>query len=226
MTERVIAATDGSAQPNPGPTGWAWVLGDAQGNPLRGESGFLGHATNNVGELTAVAELLASTDPAVPLDIRIDSQYAMNVVTGKNRASKNLELIAHIKQTLSDRDVTFTWVAAHQADGDLLNAHADHAAQDAVRNRQGRHWTATDLQALDIRHEPVPPDHSRAPMTKPGGCKATTKAGKPCPIDPRPSGLCHVHDPAVQCQAITSKGRRCSVATGGGRCDKHRYRLL
>ncbi|WP_407691272.1 ribonuclease HI [Saccharopolyspora mangrovi] len=162
MTERVIAATDGSAQPNPGPTGWAWVLGNAQGRPSRGESGFLGNATNNIGELTAVAELLDSTDPGVPLEIRIDSQYAMNVVTGRSGASKNLDLAARIQRMLSGRDVTFKWVPAHQADGDLLNAHADHAAQEAVRSRRGRRWTGPAANAISVGQEPVTPDRSRA----------------------------------------------------------------
>lgn len=52
-------------------------------------------------------------------------------------------------------------------------------------------------------------------------CRATTKQGQPCPIDPRPSGLCHVHDPAVQCGGRTRKGTICTVATGGGRCRYH-----
>lgn len=224
MTKRVIAATDGSAKPNPGPTGWAWVLGDVRGRPCRGESGFLGNATNNIGELTAVAELLDSIDAAVPLEIRIDSQYAMNVVTGRTGASRNLELIARIKRMLAGRDVRFTWVPAHQADGDVLNAQADHAAQEAVRSRQGRSWTGPAVHG--IGPEPAWPDDSRARRTGTGGCGATTKAGKPCSIDPRPSGLCHVHDPAVQCQAIISNNRRCAVATGGGECGKHSHRVL
>lgn len=226
MTERVIAATDGSAKPNPGPTGWAWVLGDAQGRPCRGESGFLGRATNNVGELIAVDELLASTDPAVPLEIRIDSQYAMNVVTGRSGASKNLELIARIQRMLAGRDVTFKWVPAHRADGDALNAQADRAAQEAVRSRRGRSWTGPVAEAIGIGQEPARPDHSRARRAETGGCGATTKAGRPCTVYPRPSGWCHVHDPAVQCQAIISKDRRCAVATGGGKCAKHSHRLL
>ncbi|MEZ0115209.1 hypothetical protein ABH920_009244 [Catenulispora sp. EB89] len=55
-------------------------------------------------------------------------------------------------------------------------------------------------------------------MTK---CSATTKTGKPCPVDARPSGLCHVHDPAVQCGVPTWSGRQCQVPTGGGRCKTH-----
>lgn len=55
-------------------------------------------------------------------------------------------------------------------------------------------------------------------MTK---CSVTTKAGRPCPVNARPSGLCHVHDPAVQCGVRTKSGRQCAVATGGGRCKTH-----
>lgn len=243
MTQRVIAATDGAAQPNPGPAGWAWVLADADGQPGRGESGFLGHATNNVGELTAVAELLAATDPTVPLEIRIDSQYAMNAVTtwlAKQRQRgyttidgkpiKNRALIERIDTLLTGRDVSFQWVRAHQTGGDPLNACVDAAAQQAVRDREGLRWTAPTRTATGTSGNTGADSQARQDTVRSQrtsgsgspGCAATTKAGKPCPIDPRPSGLCHVHDPAVQCQAITSKGKPCTVATGGGRCARHR----
>jgi ribonuclease HI len=52
-------------------------------------------------------------------------------------------------------------------------------------------------------------------------CRSRTKSGKPCPIVARPSGLCHVHDPAVLCGAPTKRGAPCGVATGGGRCATH-----
>lgn len=58
---------------------------------------------------------------------------------------------------------------------------------------------------------------SDAPPT----CSATTKKGAACPIEARPSGLCHVHDPQVQCGYVAPQGRRCQIATGGGRCAKH-----
>lgn len=238
MTERVIAATDGAAQPNPGPTGWAWVIADTDGQPGQGDSGFLGNATNNVGELTAVAELLAATDPAVPLEIRIDSQYAMNAVTkwlAKQRQRgyttidgtpiKNRALIERIDALLTDRDVSFQWVRAHQTGGDPLNAHVDAAAQQAVRDREGLRWTARASTTTSSSGEPTKQQQTPILRAKSATasrrCTATTKAGTPCPIDPRPSGLCHVHDPAVQCQATTSKGKPCTVATGGGRCARH-----
>lgn len=52
-------------------------------------------------------------------------------------------------------------------------------------------------------------------------CAATTHRGLPCPIAARPSGLCHVHDPAVQCGGIKKNGQRCTNATGGGPCKAH-----
>jgi hypothetical protein len=52
-------------------------------------------------------------------------------------------------------------------------------------------------------------------------CAATTNKGRRCPIAARPSGLCHVHDPAVQCGGIKKNGQRCGNATGGGRCKMH-----
>lgn len=89
--------------------------------------------------------------------------------------------------------------------------------------------TAGD-QALRRRAETMQaqliPDQA-TPGVPPGGdpeprrCHAVTKHGQRCAIDARPSGLCHVHDPAVQCGAPTRRGR-CAIATGGGRCEHHR----
>lgn len=59
------------------------------------------------------------------------------------------------------------------------------------------------------------------PFSQQRQCRATTKAGHRCPNDANPSGLCHVHDPALQCGAQTKRGTRCTVATGGGRCKTH-----
>ncbi|RII14251.1 Ribonuclease HI [Streptomyces sp. YIM 130001] len=149
MSERIIAACDGAAKKNPGPAGWGWVVADAGGRPERWEAGPLGTATNNIAELTALAELLESTDPATPLEIRMDSQYAMNAVTkwlagwkrnGWLTASKkpvaNRELVIRIDELLTGRDVEFRYVPAHQVDGDPLNAIADAAASDAASEQQ------------------------------------------------------------------------------------------
>ncbi|MFF9687896.1 ribonuclease H [Streptomyces sp. NPDC014623] len=149
MDERIIAACDGASKGNPGPAAWAWVVADGQGNPRRWEAGPLGTATNNVAELTALLELLKSTDPAVPAEVRMDSQYAMNAVTKwlpgwkrngwKTSAGKpvaNRELVVGIDELLSSRSVTFRYVPAHQAGGDPLNALADQAASEVAVSQQ------------------------------------------------------------------------------------------
>ncbi|MFE0462508.1 ribonuclease H [Kitasatospora sp. NPDC058965] len=183
MVERVIAACDGAAKGNPGPAGWAYVVADSAAVPVRWESGALGHSTNNVGELTALQQLLASTDPAVPLEVRLDSTYTRDAVTKwlagwkrngwKTAAGKpvaNQELIQRIDVLLTGRDVTFVYVPAHQVGGDPLNAVADKAASDAARTQQGAAGTAADLP------EPDPQSATAAAARKPARAGAASGA--------------------------------------------------
>ncbi|WP_128429631.1 ribonuclease H family protein [Streptomyces cyaneus] len=145
MRERVVAACDGASKGNPGPAGWAWVVADEEETPTRWEAGPLGRATNNVAELTALERLLTATDPGVPLEIRMDSQYAMKAVTTwlpgwkrngwKTAAGKpvaNQDLVVRIDELLDGRTVEFRYVPAHQVDGDRLNDFADRAASQAA----------------------------------------------------------------------------------------------
>ncbi|MFF8971730.1 ribonuclease H [Streptomyces sp. NPDC014995] len=149
MRERVVAACDGASKGNPGPAGWAWVISDDSEAPARWEAGPLGRATNNVAELTALERLLAAVDPDVPLEIRMDSQYAMKAVTTwlpgwkrngwKTSAGKpvaNQELVVRIDELLDGRTVDFRYVPAHQVDGDRLNDFADRAASQAASVQQ------------------------------------------------------------------------------------------
>ncbi|MEV6836646.1 ribonuclease H [Streptomyces sp. NPDC051133] len=146
MRERVVAACDGASKGNPGPAGWAWVVSDGdERTPARWEAGPLGRATNNVAELTALERLLAAVDADVPLEIRMDSQYAMKAVTTwlpgwkrngwRTAAGKpvaNQELVVRIDALLDGRTVDFRYVPAHQVDGDPLNDFADRAASQAA----------------------------------------------------------------------------------------------
>jgi ribonuclease HI len=150
MNDRVLAACDGACKRNPGPAAWAWVIAeDEQGDPGRWAAGPLGTATNNIAELTALEELLTTVDPAAPLEVRMDSQYAMNAVTtwlpgwrkrGWKTASgspvANRDLVVRIDALLTGRDVKFVYVPAHQVGGDPLNAFADEAASDCAVSQQ------------------------------------------------------------------------------------------
>ncbi|MEU5658709.1 ribonuclease H [Streptomyces sp. NPDC047737] len=183
MNERIIAACDGASKGNPGPAAWAWVVADGQGSPQRWEAGPLGTATNNVAELTALLELLRSTDPAVPVEVRMDSQYAMNAVTKwlpgwkrngwKTSGGKpvaNRELVVGIDELLSGRSVEFRYVPAHQVNGDPLNALADQAASEVAVSQQA---AGTAYGTADL---PVPAP-ARSTKSRSGGTRSTGVAG-------------------------------------------------
>lgn len=186
MRERVVAACDGASKGNPGPAGWAWVVADETQTPTRWEAGPLGKATNNVAELTALEQLLAATDPDVPLEIRMDSQYAMKAVTTwlpgwkrngwKTSAGKpvaNQDLVVRIDELLDGRAVEFRYVPAHQVDGDPLNDFADRAASQAavVQEPAG--------SALGSPQPPPSPDTptKSAPRRRPAGTKPARQNG-------------------------------------------------
>ncbi|MFE9624770.1 ribonuclease H [Streptomyces sp. NPDC006527] len=186
MRERVVAACDGASKGNPGPAGWAWVISDDSEAPARWEAGPLGRATNNVAELTALERLLTAVDADVPLEVRMDSQYAMKAVTTwlpgwkrngwKTSAGKpvaNQDLVVRIDALLDGRTVDFRYVPAHQVDGDRLNDFADRAASQAATAQQ---------PAGSALGSPEPPP---SPDTPPAaGARRRTAGGKA----PRRSG--------------------------------------
>ncbi|WP_020138610.1 ribonuclease H family protein [Streptomyces sp. 351MFTsu5.1] len=182
MRERLVAACDGASKGNPGPAAWAWVLADASETPDRWEAGPLGKATNNVAELTALERLLAATDPDVPLEIRMDSQYAMKAVTTwlpgwkrngwKTSAGKpvaNQDLVVRIDELLDGRTVEFRYVPAHQVDGDPLNDFADRAASQAA---------VVQEPASSALGSPVPPPSPDTPKAdRPARAKSPRRSG-------------------------------------------------
>ncbi|WP_406447678.1 ribonuclease HI [Streptomyces sp. NBC_00876] len=204
MNERMIAACDGASKGNPGPAAWAYVVADAEGRPLRWEAGPLGTATNNVAELTALQELLESVGPAVALEVRMDSQYAMNAVTKwlpgwkrngwKTSAGKpvaNRELVTRIDALLTGRAVEFVYVPAHQVDGDPLNALADQAASEVAVAQTA---AGTSQGSADL---PVPaPARATEQRRSAGAAKRTDGTPRSgATIRARFAGRCHCGKP-------------------------------
>jgi len=68
--------------------------------------------TNNVAELYAIYAALSAV-PDSDMDIYTDSQYSKDVIAGTKRAQSNLDLIAHIKNKMVGRKVTFTHIYGH-----------------------------------------------------------------------------------------------------------------
>ncbi|PPH92591.1 ribonuclease H [Rathayibacter sp. AY1D5] len=141
----IIAAADGSALGNPGPAGWAWYVDDE-----RWAAGGWSHSTNNIGELTAVLELLRATaQEEEPLHILCDSQYAIKACTewlpgwkrkGWRKADgkpvMNVEIIKALDEELQGRAVTFEWVKGHA--NHRMNEAADVRARSAATAYQRR----------------------------------------------------------------------------------------
>jgi ribonuclease HI len=98
---------------------------------------FLGTATNNIAELTAIlraAELLPKGATAI---VHTDSQYAIGVLTKGWKAKANQELVATVKGALAKHPSwRLRYVPGHS--GVPLNERADELAREAVGTRSSQ----------------------------------------------------------------------------------------
>jgi ribonuclease HI len=233
--------TDGACSGNPGPGGWGAVLryGAVEKELYGGEPAA---TTNNRMELTApIVALECLTRPEV-VRLHTDSRYVRDGVTRwlrrwktngwqttDRQPVKNMDLWQRLDAVVNRHQVEWFWVKGHAGHPD--NERADRLAAKGLRQA----LREADAQSLPV--PAAPPQHTsghRARATgsrsegrrsegrrSEGRCGAVTRGGKPCPITARPSGFCHVHDPAVQCGAAKRNGQLCTVATGGGLCRVH-----
>lgn len=141
MTEKIIAAADGSALGNPGPAGWAWYI-----NEDNWAAGGWEHGTNNMGELKAVLDLFEATADRAEdhLHVICDSQYTINSITKwmpgwKKKGWKksdgkpvlNVDLMQALDRATQGRSYSFEWVKGHT--GHSLNEAADERANRAAQ---------------------------------------------------------------------------------------------
>jgi ribonuclease HI len=127
-----VAYTDGACSGNPGPAGLGVVVIAPHGKMHEGYE-FLGTATNNIAELTAVLRAVEQTpEEAKGILIHTDSQYAIGVLTKGWKAKANQELIASIKAALKKRaGIRLSYVPGHS--GVPMNERADELAREAIR---------------------------------------------------------------------------------------------
>jgi len=134
----LIAFTDGSAKPNPGPCGAGALLRDDSGSWIDEAVAALGPGSNNVGELWAIGmalELAAARVSRAPglypsLYILTDSQYSIGVLTLGWKVKGDDTLVKAVKAKIASLatciDIHIEWVPAHVGISD--NEHADHLA--------------------------------------------------------------------------------------------------
>lgn len=137
----IVAYTDGACSGNPGPAGVGMVLLDGERRAELSE--YLGAATNNIAELTAVLRAVErAADSARPLVVHTDSQYAIGVLTKGWKAKANTELILRIRQAIAARPgVRLVYVPGHA--GVPLNERADELARLAITCRKTQDFAGT-----------------------------------------------------------------------------------
>jgi ribonuclease HI len=128
-----VAYTDGACSGNPGPAGSGVVLVSPKGKMYEGFE-YLGEATNNVAELTAILRAVEwLPPPATGVVVHTDSQYAIGVLQKGWRPKVNQELVARTKRAVETRGARLVYVPGHS--GVPLNERADELAREAISRR-------------------------------------------------------------------------------------------
>jgi ribonuclease HI len=131
-----IAFTDGACSGNPGPAGCGVVLVSPDGKTHEGLE-YLGQATNNVAELTAILRALEwIPKSARSIVVHTDSQYAIGVLQKGWKAKANQDLVSRTRDVVKARHALLVYVPGHQ--GVALNERADALAREAVEQRVSR----------------------------------------------------------------------------------------
>ena len=136
----IVAYTDGACSGTPGPAGLGVVVDLEARRVERWE--YLGKATNNVAELTAIQRALEEIPEGKPCVIHTDSQYAIGVLQKGWKPKKNQTLIADLKVLLSRHDCQLVYVRGHA--GIPLNERADQLARLAVEIEASGRQTTSD----------------------------------------------------------------------------------
>ncbi len=136
MTADYLIQGDGGARGNPGPAGAGAVVKDGQGNVVGEVSEFLGHATNNVAEYTALIrafELLLSKLGAktkeTRLAVEMDSKLVIEQMKGAWKVKHpNMKPLALRASELAStfKSVSFNHIPREK------NGHADRLANNAM----------------------------------------------------------------------------------------------
>lgn len=135
-----VAYTDGACSGNPGPAGLGLVVLTEKERVERYE--YLGKATNNIAELTAILRALEEIEPDAPATIHTDSQYAIGVLQKGWKAKANKELIADLRRAMGERPIRLVYVKGHA--GVPLNERADELARRAISERGDGRMTAVE----------------------------------------------------------------------------------
>lgn len=138
----VVAYTDGSCYPNPGPGGWAYLLIDEINSRRKEHAGNASDTTNNRMELTAAIEALRALKRPCMVTLHTDSEYLKNGVTvwlpgwirnnwrtRSKKPVKNRDLWEQLQLEVQNHTIHWVWVKGHT--GNPNNERVDQLAAEA-----------------------------------------------------------------------------------------------
>lgn len=140
---KLIIYTDGASRGNPGPASYGFTVSDEKGNLLHKEGKYIGTATNNVAEYTAVLKALKYIKKAeekssqkeilhTKIELFADSKLVAEQLSGRFKVkAKHLKpIIEQIKMLgMELGGVTYSHILRSQ------NTAADKIANNALDNR-------------------------------------------------------------------------------------------
>ncbi|MCD4830414.1 MAG: phosphoribosylglycinamide formyltransferase [Anaerohalosphaeraceae bacterium] len=146
MAEVVIIYTDGGSRGNPGPAAAGFVIQDKSGKDIYAKGQFLGEATNNVAEYTALLLAVEKARELGAVDVKVfsDSELMVRQITGRYKVKNETLKTIHSKciKILNEFD---DWSIEH-----LLrnkNAQADELVNKALDKKGDVEYLSTKTSA-------------------------------------------------------------------------------
>lgn len=129
--DAILAFTDGACSGNPGPAGIGVVL--VCGKHRKEISEYIGEATSNIAELSAVMRALSSIkDRGRHVILHSDSEYTIGALTQKWKIRANKHLIEQARELAATfAHLRFEWIPGHA--GIAENERCDSLARAAIR---------------------------------------------------------------------------------------------
>ena len=145
--------TDGACIRNPGGDGGWGVVVVRDGRMVTEFCGPDPKTTSNRAEMTAIIQALLWLPPGASATIVSDSKLCVNILSGRWRAKKNLDLISEARELIQERRIKFRWIRGHA--GNKWNERADALATQGMgrKPQQPKRKAATnaDLRARAAR---------------------------------------------------------------------------
>lgn len=130
-TNKITAYTDGGYHLYKNEGAFAFVI-LKDGAIIHKEATVIRNESNNRGELKAIIQAVAWCPEGSEIEVRSDSQYAINTLEGKWKRNKNTDLFKEWDKLLKRKGstISFKWVRGHS--GDKYNEMCDQMCDDAV----------------------------------------------------------------------------------------------